>query len=329
MSAEHTPPGGLGQRLLAAAQQDTSWLVRIHGDAEHRLTTAEVVDAYNDQRIEADTYVWTEGMASWEQLQAVDALVDALHAEAARLQSETGSGSESRRGSPGSNGSTQSEDSLVFSLATLVQDHPAQGSSVRAADDSGLIDLAALSASSGVDRATPLPTEPPRDLLFGGGLFPEAKAEAPHPPTSSRPQAPSKQRGLIIGLSAAAALLAGLLLFQVVRTTGAPASPQPGMARASATPEPAAEARGTPSATPSAATVGSTDSPHGASKEGSVAVAETKTPAAGRRPPTGPRPTAVKPPVSPPPATSARRITGACPCEEHDLMCQMRCAAKP
>jgi len=330
MAAEHTPPGGLGRRLLAAAQQDTSWLVRIGGDTERRLTTAEVVDAYNDQSIEPDTYVWTEGMATWEQLQAVDALVDALHAEAERYQGGSGPSDEPGSAAPAESGDARSEDSLVFSLSTLVQDRPAQESPARARDDSGLIDLAALSASAATAPAGEATATPPQDMLFGGGLFTEAKAKSVAPPASPALPAPARQRGLIIGLSAAAALMAALLVFQIVRTHGAAeSSAANGVASATAAPQSTGEERA-PEPAPSAVVAAPTSAPSADPADSAVVVADNQRPGKGQLPP--PRPTGrgtSRPPADPPPAKTAPPKTGACPCDANDLMCQMRCAAKP
>ncbi len=52
-------------------------------DADQRsLTVKEIVAAYNDAVIDAETFVWTDGMGDWAALKDVDVLVDALHAAA-------------------------------------------------------------------------------------------------------------------------------------------------------------------------------------------------------------------------------------------------------
>jgi len=293
-------------------------LVRIGDHTERRLTTAEVVDAYNDRTIEPGTYVWTDGMAAWQQLQAVDALVDALHEEAGRVG--TGGLDADREGQAeaGANGSAGREDSTVFSLATLVQEHPSPKSSEALSDDSGLIDLAALTGTPAA------PAERPSDALFADGLFFAAQVEPVRPSPNPPPPARGKQRPIIIGLSVAAAVLAGMLVFQVVRSHGATATTQPdAAATASGAPVAVADSLAPPTAAPS-------DTPAAEPADSAVAMAETKPPAAERMPPNRrQQPVGNSPPVSPPPDKSARPTTGACPCPEDDLMCQMRCAAKP
>ena len=83
------PPSTLGQHLLAAAQQDHSWVVRV-AEEERTLSTEQVVAAYNEHAIDGETFVWTEGMQDWQPLEDVDTLVDALH-EAAARRSASGS----------------------------------------------------------------------------------------------------------------------------------------------------------------------------------------------------------------------------------------------
>lgn len=53
------------------------------GDNDQRtMTVAEIVAAYNAGTMTAETFVWADGMADWQPMGQVPALVDALHAAA-------------------------------------------------------------------------------------------------------------------------------------------------------------------------------------------------------------------------------------------------------
>lgn len=54
------------------------------GDNDQRtMSVAEIVAAYNAGQMTADTFVWADGMADWQPLGQVSALVDALHTASA------------------------------------------------------------------------------------------------------------------------------------------------------------------------------------------------------------------------------------------------------
>ena len=54
------------------------------GDNDQRtMSVAEIVTAYNAGQMTAETFVWADGMADWQPLGQVPALVDALHAASA------------------------------------------------------------------------------------------------------------------------------------------------------------------------------------------------------------------------------------------------------
>lgn len=54
------------------------------GDNDQRtMTVAEIVAAYNAGQMTAETFVWADGMADWQPLGQVPALVDALHSASA------------------------------------------------------------------------------------------------------------------------------------------------------------------------------------------------------------------------------------------------------
>ena len=54
------------------------------GESDQRnMSLTELIDAYNDGEITAETYLWADGMADWQPLGDVVEIVDALHAAAA------------------------------------------------------------------------------------------------------------------------------------------------------------------------------------------------------------------------------------------------------
>ena len=72
-----TTGGGAGGGASAAAS--VSYTVSISDTDQRTLTLDQIVDAYNEGVIDAETFLWTEGMDDWLPLKDVDAIVDALH----------------------------------------------------------------------------------------------------------------------------------------------------------------------------------------------------------------------------------------------------------
>ena len=56
-----------------------TYTVSVTDTDQRSMAIADVIAAYNDGTIDAETFVWTEGMGDWAPLKDVDALVDALH----------------------------------------------------------------------------------------------------------------------------------------------------------------------------------------------------------------------------------------------------------
>jgi predicted Zn finger-like uncharacterized protein len=67
------PPAG------SAAGAELTFTVSVSDTDQRNLTMPEVIQAYNEGVIDAETYVWAEGMDDWLPLKDVDAIVDALH----------------------------------------------------------------------------------------------------------------------------------------------------------------------------------------------------------------------------------------------------------
>jgi predicted Zn finger-like uncharacterized protein len=73
-----------GQESAGAAQAAGAvYTVDVADNDQRSMTIDQIVAAYNDGTIAADTYVWREGMGDWEPLADVDELNRALHAAAA------------------------------------------------------------------------------------------------------------------------------------------------------------------------------------------------------------------------------------------------------
>jgi hypothetical protein len=298
---EHSPPRSLGAHLIAAAQNDTSWVVRLSDDTERTLTTAEVVEAYNERRIDPATYVWTDGMHTWEQLQAVEPLVDALHAEADRTAEAPAT----------------SESSAMFSLAMLTTQARSEDDDAPT-EDSGLIDLAALTAAHG--EPAPAPEPVPLPDLFQ----PAAPAPAPTAPPAAAPN--KTNRGLIIALASAIVVLSAALVFFIVRDGAAPTdSPAASAEQPAEKPAPTIAAPQPLSAsapdTAASAPVASASAPSSAAPAASASspIARPRTPPAK----TARTNAKVPPAAKQPPPTSA-----GCGCDAKDLDCQMRCAVR-
>lgn len=150
------------------------YAVDIADNDQRNMTIHQIVGAYNEGLISADTYIWKEGMADWQTLAEVRDVAEALHAAARPM----GAPAAVRRPGPskdlfgsidtagGENDITTSapqpmttagtgarnESSVLFSLSALtstpeVAPSPAAKRGRATNDDSGLIDLQALTSA--------------------------------------------------------------------------------------------------------------------------------------------------------------------------------------
>ncbi|XXX81137.1 zinc-ribbon domain-containing protein [Sorangium sp. So ce134] len=401
-----TTNGGLADPVSGTSvpNDGTTYLVNVADGDQRSMTMAEIVASYQAGVINAETYVWADGMADWQPLGQVDTIVAALHAGSAPASTaaqepapvqpqsvpsaaaaapvgQTSPGVDAvvasapraaavRRdparptqdlfgGSPGPEAHRPSSDdvatsaplfksgaapgqrdenSMLFSLSALTaKAAPAPArSSASASEDSGLIDLKALAAGTGVRAPSPVASIVAND----GGLFQlsapivtTARAPSVAPPAVEA--APKNRAPIIIGAGIAIAgiAIAGVFLLMkgggetpaptVAETapttaaapaTTAPPEPEPAptatataSASASATAEPAASAA--PTAAPAAAGGRATSRPRPATGGGSTA-GKTEKPTS----------------ASPTPAPAPKR--GGCGCAPGDLMCAMQCSAK-
>jgi predicted Zn finger-like uncharacterized protein len=68
----------------AVGGDDVQWHVNLGGESDPRtMTLRELIDGYNTGTITQETFIWTDGMDDWKPLSEVDAVVAALHADAA------------------------------------------------------------------------------------------------------------------------------------------------------------------------------------------------------------------------------------------------------
>ena len=58
-----------------------SYLVNVNDGDQRTMTLQEVVDAYNTGVVNADTYVWTDGMSDWEPLSDNSTISGSLHSQ--------------------------------------------------------------------------------------------------------------------------------------------------------------------------------------------------------------------------------------------------------
>lgn len=354
-SSSDTPPANrLGNHLLHAARQDSaSWqpaqrpsqyVVTLPGEEQRTMTLAQIVAAYHEEIVDADSYIWAEGMEDWLPLKDVDPIVDALYEAEAAGGSDpaddgasqqpvaqpagffTMGGSTDRNPRAAEQRSPSTDDSAIFALDKLMADAAPSSSPSGSAqgEDSGLIDLKAL--SSGLSAPAPSPLLGPWDA---GGVFPLGQpALDPAPiPVAAPSSAPAARttRWLTGALGAAVVVLAAVTVFLVVRDTARPPA-STAVAASSMAPElttAAADRAGT--ATPVARAQPSAEPTVTTTATSTVAPAPTAV-AMGRPPTRGhssPTPTATAPP-----AKDGSGPKNDCRCPKDDLMCFMRCRVK-
>ncbi|AUX22186.1 hypothetical protein SOCEGT47_026870 [Sorangium cellulosum] len=378
----------------------TTYLVNVADGDQRSMTVAEIVASYQAGAINAETYIWADGMADWQPLGQVDTIVAALHAgsapvsaaahEAPPVQSVPsggaavsqpsagveavaaaapraaavrrdparptqdlfggGSGPEAQRPSSddvatsaplfksGAAPGQRDENSMLFSLSALTAKAgpaPARASAA-VSEDSGLIDLKALAAGSGVTAPSPVASIVAND----GGLFQlSAPIVTAAPAPSVAPttyEAPPKNRApLIIGAGIAIAGLAIAGVFLLVKGGGE--APAPAVVE-NATPTAAAPATTTPpepEPAPAATAAATAEPVASASASASASAAPSAAPAAAapRARPSRPASgggaaTKAQQPAAAPAQAAPAPKRGSCGCAPNDLMCAMKCSAK-
>jgi predicted Zn finger-like uncharacterized protein len=369
--ADAGDPGG------GAPSGGTEYSVDFGDNDQRTMTIDDIAHAYHRGELSAETYVWAEGFSDWQPISAVPELVEALGgadagAAAPRTAARTGAGrgsahdlfggiatagseedvmtSAPQAAAPPAGGATtgaRNESSVLFSLSALTASAPAAPSITKSAtpsavsngkdDDSGLIDLKALTSSVSNQPAgqlvlgtAPLGMAAP----LGGMTSPAISMDGPtYKPASSK-------TGIYI---AAAMVLVGALIAGAIVVTGnkeAPAAANPPVAAPVAPPPPptaevkkeeptaappatgtaeaakdtAAKAAGAPKATA-----------HYAAKKPSSSSASL--PAAPAEKPVEKSSSASSDTSSDAPKKPKKPKEKTCNCGPGDLMCAMKCAA--
>jgi predicted Zn finger-like uncharacterized protein len=360
------------------------------GDNDQRTMSADdIVQAYRRGQLTADTYVWTEGMADWQPVGSVPELAEALNgaspaaaaprATAARTGSGRGSatdlfggidkaGSEedvmtsapqaAAAAAPAIATGARNESSVLFSLSALTASNPVPTRSTSSVasdtkgEDSGLIDLKALTSAAGS-----LP--PPNPLALGsaplgmaaplGGMTaPALSVEGP-----SHRGGGSKTGIYIAGaLVVVGALIAGAIVFtsgnreapSAANAVTTPVAVPAAAPTQAATPEPEAkkEEAAQPPATGTAAAAeapkdtttkvaavsppksggGTSHAKKASSSKESAAAPVAEKPAPAEKPTPAATDTSTSEKKKPAPKKEK-----TCNCSPGDLMCAMKCAA--
>jgi predicted Zn finger-like uncharacterized protein len=76
-------PAAAASSLQPPAGEPAPWHVNVSDNDQRTMTLSEIVDAYNASTITQETFIWTEGMEDWKPLKDVEAVVGALHDNAA------------------------------------------------------------------------------------------------------------------------------------------------------------------------------------------------------------------------------------------------------
>lgn len=376
----------------AAASTGTVYSVDLGENDQRQMSVADIVAAYNEGTVTAETFVWTDGFADWTALAQVEDLVAALHA-AAQVDSPTAPTDEisaasastepdenpwessGRQAAPAAGGAdlfgnvasagsdvdhpavsppqassspfgggeatgARNESSVLFSLSALTSgasqsrpSMPQQSSSSSANnDDSGLIDLKALTAAAEATAHAPAAAVPVQSPLvspapLGGSPLGGPSAYRGGGAISIPPQAAKgNNTGLIIGGFLFAAIVAVALIFQF----GGEEEPevQPPAPVTDTTPAPAAEPETAPvptAKTEELPTAEAKPPSTGTEEEEGAPSKATTAPRPRPRPSSSPSPSSAPSP-SPAPAPKPAANVGKCGCKKDDLMCLMNCA---
>jgi predicted Zn finger-like uncharacterized protein len=246
-------------------------------------------------------------------------------------------------GSSGGSGSTgaRNESSVLFSLSALTSaasrpsSRPIAPAAVPSAaasrEDSGLIDLKALTAAATKSETSAAPALPTAPLIsplaasplgiaspLGGGLS---------APAHDYGAAPGKNKtGLYIGGGIAVAAIAAVAIVFMLRPPPPPPAAPPVVAAPAPTPTPTPPPAPTPEVTatpPSTGTPASEEAP----KAGKPAVGGVKRGGGGGAVAPKKGGGATTPPAADAPAAAPKPKKNPCGCAPGDLQCAMRCAA--
>lgn len=346
--------GSLPPPEAGSAGGEVMYQVAITDGEQVSMSAADLIDALRVGRVDAETFVWADGMADWAPIGQVEALRGAMQSPSLAPKLPPPAAARVDTGKKGLDlfagtvsppkiaaaapvvtaASGTSDNSVLFSLAALsakansLAPKPAAAMAGRAKDeDSGLIDLNALATADG----EPLPSSAGAPDLFGGvpiadpGVFPlgapppaAAKVAGAMAGGGGADRKPSTSTALIGGLVALIVVLGGTLVYLLVgRPPPAPPTPV-----AATVPEVVAQPALPPGVEPLA--------PEPSAAAESPESAKTVKPKAGgggrARPAAKPAttPAETKPAAAPAPPAK----TSKCGCRPDDLLCNMRCSTK-
>lgn len=361
--------------------QGAVYTVNLAENDQRTMTLDEVIRAHQDGLVTGETYVWAEGMDDWLPLASIPALAAAISGRGSSPDSppEAGSvpaarldggrvrvdlfGDVDRAGSVDERGAgagaedpsatmtgARNEQSVLFSLQTLgggsSTASPATATASAptgnaSADDSGLIDLAALAKAAGDAPAAPPPmmmgglgglgSSPMSPPMMGGPsmlgsppILGPTMLEAPAMSGSVAPP-PKGRMGLYLVIAAGLLGSAGVAIAAIIALSRPP-EPTGGGTGATGVNVPGTTTTADPPAPAPTPTETAPEAP-----TASATVAPTAPTAPIRRPPSGgvkpptaapPTPPTAAPPPKPPAATNSN-----CGCPPGDLNCAIKCSA--
>ncbi len=233
----------------------------------------------------------------------------------------------------------RNESSVLFSLSALTSaagnSKPSLAPSAPISegnDDSGLIDLKALTATAEARPMAPAMPAAPAPLGFGGGLTAPLGTPGGASPYGLNPSLPPQQAKNSTGLFIAGGIVVAAVVVALIVVLGGKEEPPP-------PPPPAPAALAAPAPLPPPMPT-ATALPTAEAKAPATGTAEEE-PAPGTTAPTPKKTTTYKKPTSsspspspspspkPSPAPAPKKAAGGgCGCKADDLMCAMRCSAK-
>jgi len=389
-------PGGLSAPAPSLSDPvgpaPDEYAVDIADNDQRNMTIHQIVGAYNEGLVSAETYIWKEGMADWQTLAEVREVAAALHAAARPAAAQpaavrrgnqnssadlfggihtAGGEDDITTSAPEAAGSmtagtgARNESSVLFSLSALTGSAGAPvavapaGAPKKRSDDSGLIDLQALTATDPAAAGGAFGAAP---NAFGASPLISAPLGGVSGPALGASGGRSGGRwGLIaVAVVLGAVMIGGALMF--LKPSGnEPEQPTSSLDRsgtAATNPEHGAAAAKVPGAKePEATPPGEPVQPEGATgTTRPVAAEEPTVPAdgAGTVKP-APKPAVPRTPRPPKPATAAapapvaeapkhaepkpaapaaapaeapKKPVQRCDCKPADLLCAMKCSAK-
>lgn len=356
--ANGAPAASEGAPPSAGANEPT-YSVNVGENDQRTMTVSEIVAAYNQSVVAGETFVWTDGMADWAPLANVEAIVVALNAWAggpaaaadpvaeaprAAVRRESarrdlfGGGAGVDAAPPAAAASAPDplafqplpENSVLFSLSALTAQaaspaSPSRSKTGATTEDSGLIDLRALSERAAASGTASAPSATAM-MDDGPGLFPLGAPMLAGAPVLAAPSVPPpvpSKAPMFIGLGVAVAGLAVAGAFVFLRPKPLP-PPEPlpaSTAQAAVNAAPSSDASAAPTAADPGGVASAAPAASAVAKGGPAGkLGRGKLPDKGSSAPAGA--TAEPAAAKPPPAAKSK-----CNCPPGDLMCNIKCSA--